>query len=296
MDLQEKLTFTVRQIAAQPPLIHVNSNAVTIREVVDMILASGGTAIAATAPEEAAEITALANGLVINMGTPTAERKKSMVLSGKKANEMGIPVVLDPVGAGASAFRAEILKELLTNLHFTCIRGNRAEIAEIAGIHGVSRGVEGDGAALETETVLELASNLQTVIAVSGDDDLIVGPDGTILKAIGGSAWLKKITGGGCMLTGLIAAGLAAAQKTKHPAMISTQHETSSDFGDAVQECPKPVTGPIYSQAQVVHAVMQSYKDAALEAERAMATSGQIGTGTFRMLLLDAVSRWSLRP
>ena len=107
------------------PLVHIITNSVTINDTVNLVLAAGGAAICADSPREVAEVVSLCDALMINIGTPSEKKLTAMLIAGRRANEMGIPVVLDPVGAGASGFRREILGELLEDVRFDCIRGNK---------------------------------------------------------------------------------------------------------------------------------------------------------------------------
>lgn len=121
------------------PLVHIITNSVTINDTVNLVLAAGGAAICADSPREVAEVVSLCDALMINIGTPSEKKLTAMLIAGRRANEMGIPVVLDPVGAGASGFRREILGELLEDVRFDCIRGNKSEIAALLGIPFRSR-------------------------------------------------------------------------------------------------------------------------------------------------------------
>lgn len=292
--------FAVSRIAQWHPLVHINSNVVTLHEVVSAVLAVGGTAIGASAPEEAEEITAIADALVINIGTPDKDRERSMLLSGCKANEKGIPVVLDPVGAGASAFRRHILQELLTNVHFTCIRGNNSEIAALYDMSfpssdrlafsdemsadgsstirkPASGGVEDTGMYLSDAQLQQLASVYHTTVAASGAQDRIAYETG-LYRCSGGTPMLKRITGAGCMLSGILAAGLATVDIT-------------DDLNHKV-EGKKLISDHLDINASSVSILMQRYKDDALLAEQDMHRDGRNGVGSFLTYLLDRLSSW----
>jgi len=268
-------SFEVCQIAECQPMIHINGNNVTLHEVVSAVLAVGGTAIGSSSSEEAKEITNLSDGLVLNIGTPDLDRKKAMLLSGQQANKKGIPVVLDPVGAGASEFRKSILTELLQNVHFACIRGNNSELAAIYKIafstddYVRSGGVEDAGSAILDEQMQELAARYNTVIATSAAEDRIVSAD-NIYKCTGGTRMMRKITGAGCMQSGVIAAGLAAYWKNQ----AASQRLAESD-------------------ASAIHTIMQRYKDDALRAYQTMQRDNKFGIGSFLNDLLDQLCTWS---
>ena len=249
------------------PMIHAITNAVTRTDVVNMILASGGSAICSENPEEAAEITALCQGLLINIGMPDERRLEAMILSGREANARKIPVVLDPAGLGASAYRASFVKELLDNIRFDCIRGNMSEIAALSGMAIASRGVEECGARLGDEEMKELAGRLHAVLAVTGSTDYIVSP-GRVRMNQTGSFCLKRITGAGCMLSGIVTAALAA------------------DTVTARERCPE-------QEQEIIADVIREYGEAAARAEIRMKQAGG-GTGIFRTALFDEISRKSI--
>lgn len=251
-----------QQIRRAHPLIHAITNAVTMNTVVNGILAAGASAICASAPEEAAEITAESQGLLLNTGTPDAFRRQAMLLSGKRANALGIPVVLDPVGAGASAYREELLRELLTEVHMTCIRCNMSEIAALYGLHFPSRGVESGDARLTPDEMQELAARYGTVLAVTGETDYAVSAEAVLISDTG-TALQKKVTGAGCLLSGLCAAALAA-DTTGNP-------------------------------VQTAHALLRAYGSCAEAAEQTVRRNDRSsqGTGSFLSALIDAISRAS---
>ena len=125
------------------PLIHNITNYVTVNDCANILLACGGSPIMADDAEEAEEITAICGGLNINIGTLNQRTIPAMHLAGKKANELGHPVVLDPVGAGASKLRTNTAKALLEDIHFTVLRGNISEIKTLALGTGGAKGVDG---------------------------------------------------------------------------------------------------------------------------------------------------------
>ncbi|WP_130837140.1 hydroxyethylthiazole kinase [Lachnoclostridium sp. Marseille-P6806] len=274
----EIAAHTVRRIREARPLIHILTNSVTVTDVVNAVLACGASAVCAEDPKESAELAALADGLLLNIGTPNDRRVEGMLRAADAANRKGIPVVLDPVGAGASEYRAQILRRLLADIRFACIRGNRSELAAIGGLMGVggaaggdagreesavpSRGVEASSPALADEELRALSRRLSCTLAVTGGTDRIV-TGGEIALCSRGTPLLTRVTGSGCMLSAFIAAALAAGGND-----VSSEERHRS----------------------VCDAVL-TYDLAAETAEREMCLFGHIGTGTFRMYLIDALSR-----
>lgn len=201
------------------PLVHCITNYVTVNDVANMLLACGASPVMADAAEEAADITAISSSTLINIGTLNKRTVESMKAAGIKANEMHHPVVLDPVGAGASEYRTNTVFELMKKIHFDVIRGNMSEIRTIADGTGTTKGVDASASDAVTEdTVIQnadfirkLALTLETVIAVSGKIDII--SDGkTVYLCRNGHEMMTKITGSGCML-GAVTAAYCGAEK-----------------------------------------------------------------------------------
>lgn len=134
----------ISSVAEKTPLIHCITNYVTVNDVANVLLACGGSPIMADDAEEAEEMTSICNGLVINIGTLNARTISSMVLAGKKANELGNIVVLDPVGAGATKLRTQTTLRLLEEVKFSVIRGNISEIKTVYQGSGTTKGVDAD--------------------------------------------------------------------------------------------------------------------------------------------------------
>lgn len=199
------------------PLVHNITNYVTVNDVANMLLACGGSPIMADEPDEAADITAICDGLTVNIGTLNKNTVAAMFAAGKKANALGHKVVLDPVGAGASALRTTTALKLTEQIKFDAIRGNISEIKTLAVGNGSTRGVDADSADAVNENNLahaisfakNTAVSLKTVIAVTGAIDLIT--DGTTCYVIkNGRPEMSKITGTGCQLSAMLTAFLAA--------------------------------------------------------------------------------------
>ena len=197
------------------PLIHCITNYVTVNDCANILLACGASPIMADDPMEAAEITAGCSGLNLNMGTLSPSRVSAMLRAGETANALGHPVVLDPVGVGASAFRRESARKLLSSLRFTAVRGNLSEILTLARGQGQCRGVDaGDGIRQENlreiaRFAMDFSERIGAVVIISGAIDLTA--DARQAYCIyNGSPMMSRITGTGCQLSALTAAFLAA--------------------------------------------------------------------------------------
>ena len=199
------------------PLVHNITNYVTVNDVANILLACGGSPIMSDEPEDVEDITAICGGLNINIGTLNQRSIQGMFRAGKKAAELGRVLLLDPVGAGASALRTNTAVELMRALPFAVIRGNISEIKTLALGSGTTKGVDADVADAVTETnldaavafVKDFARKSRAIVAVTGAIDLV--SDGERCYVIrNGRAEMGKITGTGCQLSGMMTAFLVA--------------------------------------------------------------------------------------
>lgn len=200
-----------QQIKEKSPLIHCITNHVVSNFQANGLLAIGASPIMGEAHEEAAELAALSQAVSLNIGTLHAESLKSMLIAGKKANQLGIPVVLDPVGAGVSKFRIEAVREILGRVDVNVLRCNAGELAAIAGEQWQSKGVDaGEGLLDVKELAVSTAKKLGLLVAVTGATDIIT--DGkSVSKIPFGNPMMTSITGTGCLLSSIVAAGLAVS-------------------------------------------------------------------------------------
>ena len=189
------------------PLIHHITNYVTVNDCANITLAIGASPIMADAPEEAADITAISSALVLNMGTLNSRTVESMLISGKKANEKGLPVIFDPVGAGASPFRNQMAERILREVNVDVLRGNISEIRFIAGLQSETKGVDASLVDMEggeaPNIARDLAGNMGCVVAITGAVDAISDGSHTLCVKNGNPA-MSGITGTGCMCSSLI--------------------------------------------------------------------------------------------
>ena len=202
------------------PLVHNITNYVTVNDVANILLACGGSPIMSDGPEDVEDITSVCGGLNINIGTLHQSSIEGMLLAGKKANELGHPVLLDPVGAGASRLRTDTALRIMKEIKLTVIRGNISEIKTLAYGSGTTKGVDADVADAVTEETLNdaiafvknFARKTSCIIAVTGAIDLV--SDGEICYVIrNGRPEMGKITGTGCQLSGMMTAYVTANQE-----------------------------------------------------------------------------------
>ncbi len=208
MKLDQRALQRVRDRA---PLVQCITNFVTVNDCANILLAAGGSPSMSQDLREVEESVCGADALVCNLGA--IDFVDSMIAAGKRANQRGTPVVLDPVAAGGTQLRRDLSARLLNEVHFTAIRGNASEIRFLAGQQTPGSGVDVRAADAVTEENLPevaamtqaLARKLGSVIAISGVLDVISDGEQTVVLR-NGCAMMARITGSGCMLTALIGA------------------------------------------------------------------------------------------
>ena len=196
------------------PLVHCISNYVTANDCVNLLLASGASGIMADDADEAEEITAMCQALVINLGTPNPRRLEAMLKAGKAANRLGHPVVFDPVGVGGSTLRRKAARQLLESVRFSVIRGNASEIRTLVDGSTAHRGVDTDVGSKDSQEesiglAQQLARSSGAVVVLTGAVDIVTDGQRTYL-AKNGHPMMRTVTGAGCQLSALIGAYAAA--------------------------------------------------------------------------------------
>ena len=210
------------------PLVHNITNYVTVNDVANVLLACGGSPIMSDEPEDVEDITSICGGLNINIRTLNKRTIEGMFIAGRKAEELGHVILLDPVGAGASKLRTETAVKLMDEIHFTVIRGNISEIKTLALGSGTTKGVDADVADAVTEETLEtavrfvkdFAKKADTIVAITGAIDLV--SDGEVCYVIrNGRPEMGRITGTGCQLSGMTTAFVVANPDNKTEAVAA---------------------------------------------------------------------------
>lgn len=250
-----------KNLSEVKPVVQCITNFVTVNDCANIILACGGSPTMAHHRDEVEEIAACCQSLVLNMGTMFDF--DSMILAGKKCNELNIPVILDPVGMGASALRNKTFEGLAENIRFSVIRGNISEIKRIATGKGSTSGVDADKTDAITESNIydvafmakELSKKMGCVIAVSGPIDVVADKE-TACLIRNGHPIMSKITGSGCMSTALLGAFCGANRHN----ILDASAAAVADMGISGQLAQRKTEG------------------------------AEGGTMTFRMFLIDYVS------
>lgn len=254
----------LKNVETKKPLVHCITNYVTVNDCANIVLACGGSPIMADELAEIEEITSISDSLVINIGTLNDRLIETMIMAGRTANLLGRPVILDPVGAGASMLRTETVFRLLDEVSFSVIRGN---ISEIKTIYGGSGGTKGVDAAADDritdeniEAIVQLAKKLSertgAVIAMTGAMDVVANHNrASVIR--NGHEMMSRITGSGCMLSSVIGAYCGANEQ-------------------AIFESTVAAVGAL-----------------GVSGERAFekTKSAEGGTSTFRMYLIDCMSK-----
>ncbi|AGX41750.1 hydroxyethylthiazole kinase [Clostridium saccharobutylicum] len=260
--MDNKLVFEVErllnEVKNKKPLVHNITNYVTVNDCANILLALGASPIMADDVKEAADITKISSALVINIGTLNERTIESMILAGRKANELNIPVVFDPVGAGASEFRNATTKKILEEIKISVLRGNMSEVKFISGLKSTTKGVDASENDVKTcndqgiKVARNLANKLNCTVAITGVTDIVSdGERVAILK--NGTKMLSNVTGTGCMTSALVGGFCGAG----------------SDYFIAA------ISGII---------------SMGIAGEIAFEKAGKIGTGSFHIAIIDAIS------
>jgi hydroxyethylthiazole kinase len=231
---------TLRSLREQKPLVHQITNYVVMNEAANATLALGALPVMAHAREEVEEMVGLASALVINIGTLSQQWVEAMLLAGRAASARGIPVVLDPVGAGATTYRTETARRILDEVAVTVLRGNAGEVATLVGAEAEVRGVESITTGLEpAEIAQEGARRLGLVASVTGPVDHVSNGERTLAVA-NGHPLLAAVTGTGCISSALTGCFLAA--KPEEP--LEAAAEALAALGVAAEDAADGAAGP----------------------------------------------------
>jgi hydroxyethylthiazole kinase len=230
---------SLRLLRERKPLIHQITNYVVMNETANATLALGALPVMAHAPEEVQEMVGHAGALVLNIGTLSSHWVDAMVAAGRAANECGVPVVLDPVGAGATRYRTETAQRILGEVEVSVVRGNAGEVATLVGVAAEMRGVESLGAGADpAEIAREAARSLGVVASVTGPVDHV--SDGERVASIAnGDPMLATITGTGCMSSAVTGCFLSVAESPFDGAV-----DALVAFGVAGEDAAREARGP----------------------------------------------------
>jgi hydroxyethylthiazole kinase len=238
LDLAELTAASLERIRRQTPLIHNITNYVAMNDTANVLLAIGASPVMAHAITEVREMVSYAGALVLNIGTLEDDWVESMLVAGAEANARGVPIVLDPVGAGATALRTATVERILATVRVASVRGNAGEMATIAGLVGEVRGVDSVSADSPGAAARAVARRTGGAAVASGVVDYVAAA-ARLAEVRNGDPLMARITGSGCMATALIGAFLAVETD---PFLASV--EAMIAFGIAGEAAAKISAGP----------------------------------------------------
>jgi hydroxyethylthiazole kinase len=251
-ELAAKAADILQKLREKKPLIHNITNYVVMNTTANALLACGASPVMAHAVDEVEEMVSLAGALVINIGTLSPPWIDSMLAAGRKANALQIPVILDPVGSGATRLRTQTAKRLVKEITFSVIRGNASEILSLVGdgADGTTKGVDAVHTVAQAEEgALKLARSLDTTLAITGAEDLITDGE-KVRRVLNGHIMMTRVTGTGCMATAIIGAFLAVAPDPLEAAAAALAY-----FGLAGEKAGAQSSGPGTFQTALMDAL-----------------------------------------
>lgn len=222
------LSNAIENVRDNAPLVHCITNYVTVNDCANALLACGGSPIMSDEPLDVEAISTICGGLVLNIGTLNSQTIEGMRIAGATATKLDHPIILDPVGAGASDLRTQTASELLDANNITAIRGNMSEIKALVGASAQTRGVDVNPDDAVTEANLassadfakSVASNANAIVAITGAIDIVANAD-KAFAIRNGSPIMGKITGTGCMLSAISGAYVTANADNPLQAMVA---------------------------------------------------------------------------
>jgi len=237
--LAKKAADYLKKVREKKPLIHNITNFVVMNYTANALLACGASPVMAHAVEEVEEMVSLAGALVLNIGTLTPQWVEAMLRAGKKANVLKVPIVLDPVGSGATRLRTESATRLARDLSIQVVRGNASEVLSLAEKEARTKGVDSLHSVEEAEgTAIALAKQLKTTLAITGKVDLVT--DGKrIIRVHNGHEMMGRVRGTGCTATVMIGAFLAV-----DPDPVEATATALAYFGVAGEKAAAQTTTP----------------------------------------------------
>jgi hydroxyethylthiazole kinase len=281
----------LQQVRALNPLIHNITNVVVTNFTANGLLALGASPIMAYAHEEVADVAKLSSAVVLNIGTLDASIVQGCILAGRAANEQGVPVVFDPVGAGATAYRTESAQRIISEVKLAVLRGNAAEIANVIGqswsIKGVDAGADEGNV---TELAIAAARKLGCIVVTTGEQDVITDGETTYLVS-NGHPLMTKVTGAGCLLSSVVGAFVAAGTSLAAAAAANNAPDaTGANRAAPIAAAEDSAAADVPQAASIVEATAEALAFYGLAGELAYELAGAKGTGSFQIELLNQLS------
>ncbi|WP_028584338.1 hydroxyethylthiazole kinase [Desulfogranum mediterraneum] len=235
----QKAAENLSKVREGNPLIHNITNFVVMNYTANVLLAMGASPVMAHAEEEVEEMVAFAGSLVLNIGTLSEQWVDAMITAGERATALDTPIILDPVGSGATPFRTEAAKKILKRTRVKVIRGNASEILSLRDAQSVTRGVDSVHTVDEAAAASSLlAGELATTLAITGPVDLVT--DGSrVLHVANGHPMMPYVTGTGCSATAVVGAFAAVDNDS-----VTAAATALAFFGLAGERAGKQAQGP----------------------------------------------------
>lgn len=239
-ELVEEIACSLSLLREKRPLVHHLTNHVVMADCAAATLNIGGSPVMTLAPEEAEDMVSQAGGLVLNIGTLTSSFVDTMVAAGRKANSEGIPVLLDPVGAGATPMRTAACERILREVRVDIVKGNLGEISVLAGIEAEVRGVDSAGSSSgPAGAAAEFVRRRGVAAAVTGSVDYVASRDGNVFIVKNGDGMLSRLVGTGCMLGSVVSCFSAVMDDCARAACAGL-----ACFGIAARLAAEKASGP----------------------------------------------------
>ena len=239
VSLALKAALNLQKLRTTRPLIHNITNYVVMNYTANALLSCGASPVMAHAVEEVEEMVSMAGALVLNIGTLTPTWIDVMLVAGKKANQVDIPVVLDPVGSGATKLRTSSAKRILEEIDISVIRGNASEVLSLAEMESGTKGVDSVHTVEDvSEIAAGLADRIGSTLAITGPVDLITDGNRTY-RVSNGHELMSSVTGTGCTASALVGAFLAVDKNAAHAATTALSY-----LGLAGESAAATATGP----------------------------------------------------
>ncbi|WP_380679335.1 hydroxyethylthiazole kinase [Salinigranum sp. GCM10025319] len=222
LDVEVDVDEALAAVESERPLINAVTNKVTVNQVANVILHWGGLPVMSDDEREVADMVAAASGCLLNMGTVSERGEEAMLTAGRAANEHGLPLVVDPVGVGATPTRSRVAERLTSELDVTVVKGNYGEVSALVGDDSEVRGVESVGEYADiAATAVACARQTGAVVVASGTVDIVATADAAF-EVETGHVMMGEVVGTGCMLGGTLATFAAGVDDTLSAALTGT--------------------------------------------------------------------------
>ncbi len=251
-EMGAKAAGNLEAVRQEKPLVHNITNYVVMNVTANALLAAGALPVMAHAAEEVADMVSMAGALVLNIGTLSTGWIEAMLLAGRRADDLGIPVILDPVGSGATAFRTHTARQILREIKVAVVRGNASEVISLVNSESTTKGVESvHGVNEAVKIAVRLARDLSATVVVTGEEDLVTDGD-RVCRVCNGHPLMGRITGAGCTATALIGAFHAVDRDP-----LEASAAALAFFGLAGEKAASESRGPGTFQAAILDALYQ---------------------------------------